>query len=303
VLESDMTNCQDHGEAPHGKDSRMHWQTFARKWGFLGSPLRPCPEDVRVVKEMLGSETDLLDSGTKRHALLLGVTPEIAAARWLEGFQVVAAERDRNMIEAIWPGNSSGRLAVQADWRNAPLPSDRCDLVIGDGCLTVVEFPQGLSEVLGEVRRCLHAEGYLQLRLFCRPEVTETPDQVIAALLSGEIGSIHAFKWRLLMAVQGTDKSPDISVAEVWWIWNEVRSQARSRAEAYGWPPAEVGTMELYRGSAARYNFMTLKATVRELQQAGFELLATRTGTYELAERCPHVLLRKRIHESGGPVA
>jgi hypothetical protein len=139
--------------------------------------------------------------------------------------------------------------------------------------------------------------------LFCRPEVTETPDQVIAALLSGEIGSIHAFKWRLLMAVQGTDDSPNVSVAEAWRIWNEVRIQAQSRAEAYGWSPAEVGTMELYRGSAARYNFMTLKAMVRELQQAGFELVATRTGTYELAERCPHVLLRKRIHEHGGSAA
>ena len=52
--------------------------------------------------------------------------------------------------------------------------------------------------------------------------------------------------------------------------------------------------MEFYRGSPARYNFMRYDDTIRHLQRAGFDLLATRSGSYELAERCPHVLLRKR---------
>ena len=34
--------------------------------------------------------------------------------------------------------------------------------------------------------------------------------------------------------------------------------------------------------------------TIRHLDRAGFDLVATRSGSYELAGLCPHVLLRRR---------
>jgi len=149
------------------------------------------------------------------------------------------------------------------------------------------------------VHRCLHRDGYLMLRLFCRPDVGETPDAVIAALHSGAIGSFHAFKWRLAMAVQGIADAPDVAVDAVWRTWNAARIDVRALAEARGWLPAQVSTIDFYRGSPARYNFMRFDETIRQLQRAGFDLVATRSGNYELAERCPHVLLRKRQLASG----
>ena len=74
----------------------------------------------------------------------------------------------------------------------------------------------------------------------------------------------------------------------------ELRTDIRALTEARGWPPEELSTMEYYRGSPARYNFMRFDQTIRYLRQAGFDLVATRAGSYELAERCPHVLLKKR---------
>jgi hypothetical protein len=134
--------------------------------------------------------------------------------------------------------------------------------------------------------------------LFCRPDIAETPDAVIAALQSGAIGSFHAFKWRLAMAVQGMDDARDVAVDAVWKVWHAARIDMRALAVARGWPPEDVGTIEFYQGSPARYNFMRFDDMIGCLRRAGFDLLATCTGSYELAGRCPHVLLRKRAGAS-----
>lgn len=275
-------------------DVSQFWRILAGQWALLGSPVRPCAEDVRIVEEMLATETNLLGSHAKKTAWLLGVTPEIAAARWLQDVDVIAVERVRAMIDSVWPGDTGSRRAICANWLHTPFPDECFDLVIGDGALTPVGFPDELSLLLSSVHRCLRRDGYFALRLFCRPDIAETPDAVIAALRSGTIDSFHAFKWRLAMALQGIDDAPDVAVDSVWQVWHAARIDARALAAAHGWSPAEIGTMELYRGSPARNNFMRFDVAMGHLRRAGFDLAATRTGNYYLAERCPHVLLRKR---------
>lgn len=250
------------------------------------------------MEEMVADQRELFGAGAKKRVWLLGVTPEIATARWLRDIDLLAAERVRVMIDSVWPGDTDSRWAICADWLHAPFPDEDFDLTIGDGCLTAVGFPDDLSRLLASVHRCLRHGGCLMLRLFCRPEVAETPDAVITALRSGEIGSFHAFKWRLAMALQGVDDAPDVGVDAVWQVWNAARIDARALVEASGWSLAQIGTIEFYRGSPARYNFMRFEETIRHLQHAGFDLVATRVGRYELAESCPHVLLRKRRLDS-----
>lgn len=281
------------GAAPdRGGDA--HWQNFARQFGLLGPPLRPCAEDIRIVGEMMAAEPELFGAASKKRAWLLGITPEIATMRWPRDVELVAVERVQAMIDLVWPGDSGQRRAICGDWLDPPIPDQGMDLVIGDGCLTAVGFPDELARLLASVHRCLRRDGCLMLRLFCRPDPAEAPEAVIDALESGAIGSFHAFKWRLAMAVQGMDDAADVAVDAVWRVWHAARIDVRALAAARGWTPQEVGTIELYRGSPARYNFMRLDDTIRCLRRAGFDLLATRSGSYELAERCPHVLLRKR---------
>jgi SAM-dependent methyltransferase len=270
------------------------WRTLATQWDLLGSPVRPCAEDAHIIEEMLAADTDLFDNARRKQAWLLGITPEIAAAPCLQDSDLVAVERIQAMIDRVWPGDTDGRKAVCADWVCAPFPDESFDLVIGDGCLTPVSVPDQLPELLSSVHRCLRSEGYLMLRLFCRPDVAETPEAVIAALRSGAIGSIHAFKWRLAMAVQGVTDAPNVALNEVWQIWHEARIDVATLAAERAWSPEEIGTMEFYRGSPAHNNFMRFDAAMNHLRGAGFDLVASRTGGYELAERCPHVLLRKR---------
>ena len=275
-------------------DVGAHWRSFAAQYGLLGSPLRPCAEDIRIIEKMLAAEPEVFGAAAKKRVWLLGVTPKIATARWPQDVELLAVERVQAMIDSVWPGDTGSRKAICADWLDAPFPDQSLDLAIGDGCLTAVGFPDELSHLLASVHRCLRRDGYLMLRLFCRPDVAEPPDAVIAALQSGAIGNFHAFKWRLAMAVQDMADAPDVAVSEVWSVWNAARIDMRALAETHGWPPEQFRTIEFYRGSAARYNFMRFDQTIGHLQQAGFNLVATCTGSYELAERCPHVLLRKR---------
>ena len=281
-----------------GPDVATHWCSFAEHFGLLGSPLRPCAEDVRIVEEMLAGELEVFGTAAKKRAWLLGVTPEIATAYWPQEVELFAVERVRAVIDAAWPGGTDRRRAICANWLHAPFSDQSVDLAIGDGCLTAVGYPDELSRLLASAHRCLRQDGSLMLRLFCGPDVAETPDAVIAALHSGAIGSFHAFKWRLAMAVQGIDDAPDVAVDVVWRAWRAARIDMRALAAARGWPPEQVGTIEFYQESPARYNFMRFDDTIRHLQRAGFDLVATRTGSYELAERCPHVLLRKRQGDS-----
>jgi len=276
-------------------DIEAHWRGVAAQWALIGSPLRPCAEDVSILEEMIAAELEVFGAGAKKRAWLLGVTPEIATARWPREVELLAVERVQAMIDGIWPGDTDGRRAICADWLDVPFPDESFDLAIGDGCLTVVGYRDDLSALLASVHRRLRSGGLLLLRLFCRPDVAETPDAVIAALQSGEIAGFHAFKWRLAMAVQGIVDAPDVAVDEIWRVWNAAQVDTSALAQARGWPPEQVAMMELYRGSPARYNFMRFDDTIRYLQRAGFDLLATRRGSYELAERCPHVLLRKRV--------
>jgi SAM-dependent methyltransferase len=280
--------------AAPGPDAGAHWRSFAEHFGLLGSPLRPCAEDVQIIEELLAANTGLFGTTTKKSVWLLGVTPEIATLGWPQELELLAVERVRAVIDSAWPGDTDRRRAICADWLDAPLPDQSVDLAIGDGCLTAVGYPDELSCLLASIYRCLRRDGYLMLRLFCRPVVAETPEAVIAALQSGAIGSFHAFKWRLAMAVQGVNDAPDVAVDAVWQIWDAARIDMRTLALARGWPPEQDRTIAYYRGSPARFNFMRFDDTIRHLQRAGFDLVTTRAGSYELAERCPHVLLRKR---------
>jgi len=293
------------GARPAGVDSvtleqGSLWPLLSAKWDLLASPVRPCAEDVRIAEDLFFAEASRTGAHGRQRACLLGVTPEIATVPWLEEFDLVAVERVQAMIDSVWPGNTANRCAVRADWRRLPFPDECFDLLIGDGCLTPVGFPDELAQFLASLHRCLRQGGYLMLRLFCRPDVPETPDSVIAALRAGAIGSIHAFKWRLSMALQASTDAPDVAVNDVWQAWRAANFDANALAAARGWSPETVATMEFYRGSLARNNFMPFERAIACLQDCGFEHVATRTGSYELAERCPHVLLRKRGSSGAG---
>ncbi|MCX7789499.1 MAG: class I SAM-dependent methyltransferase [Chloroflexaceae bacterium] len=223
-------------------------------------------------------------------ALLLGVTPEYAAMGWPAGTRLLAVDRNRAMIGHVWPkqGLPAGATVIRGEWARLPFPSACFDLVVGDG----VTFAHGAKGLEREVARVLRLDGRYLLRAFIRPDQPESPDAVHADLEAGRIGSFHAYKWRLAMALHGT-LDEGVRVADIWRAWRARVPDAAALARRMGWPPAVLATIDAYRDAAAVYAFPTL-AELRLGLLADFDLLTIRFPGYELGERCPLVELRPR---------
>ncbi|MDD2929838.1 MAG: hypothetical protein PHY50_08470, partial [Sideroxydans sp.] len=135
--------------------------------------------------------------------------------------------------------------------------------------------------------------GRLALRVFVGPEHAEGPEQVCAAASAGNIRSFHAFKWRLSMAIAATSCDFTFPVAETLRIFDTLLPDRQQLAETTGWRMADIATIDFYRGSTARYSYPPLSRLRQALPMQLSEIDAL-YGSYELAERCPLLVLERR---------
>jgi SAM-dependent methyltransferase len=258
-----------------------HWGDIVKQWNLLASPLRPCREDVETIRQSVGRGDGL--------SLLLGVTPEYVDLP----ARLVAVDNSAAMIGALWPGNQSGRSVVQGDWLDLPFATGSFDFVIGDGSLTLLSYPTQYEHLFAQLSRLLKPGGKIVIRVFVSPEAAETCAEVCEGALGGRIAGFQAFKWRLAMAVGTESHDPSIGAADTHAAFNRLLPDRKRLAEATGWSDADFATIDVYRGSSARYTFPTL-AQVRRAFAQRFKETGLRQGSYELAERCPILILEVR---------
>jgi SAM-dependent methyltransferase len=198
------------------------------------------------------------------------------------------------MIRSVWPGRLRPRdEALCADWLRLPLEGKSVDLVLSDGCLSTLPYPRGYAEVCAELLRVLREGGRCVARCFVLPEKPERPEDVLADLRAERAGGFHAFKWRLVMALQ-PDPETGVMLAEVWHAFHQAEGDFASLALRCGWPLEAVRTIEAYRGVKARYSFPAL-GEIRDLFiDAGFSVGEIFHPAYELGDRCPSVTLETR---------
>lgn len=271
-----------------------HWNEHARQWHHIGPPLRPAPEDVELFERLTEEVSRSADRQPLR-AVLLGVTPEIAAMRWPAATRLTAVDRCEGMIAGVFPRE---HLRVPAEvvrslWNELPGADGSVGLVIGDGCYTLLCGTEAYEAVTREVRRVLNPDyGRYLMRYFVRPEQAEPLDRVFDDLTQGRVGNFHIFKWRLAMAIHGTFEE-GVGVHQIWEAWNERGLCSATLAVELGWPQEAIDTIHAYRGSAARYSFPTLEEA-RESLRPHFVELACYYLDYEFGERCPTLLLAPR---------
>jgi len=272
---------------------RDHWGRLSSFWGLLGSPLRPAPEDVAVAASVVRAWHEAHADGPP-HALILGVTPELATLPWPPGTALHAIDASAAMVGALWPREAApaGSVARTGDWRALDLPDASVDLVLGDGCFTVLAYPADHAAVIRELHRVLRPGGRLVVRAFVLPQTREALADVGAALWAGRIGSMNALKWRLAMAVQPPARR-DVAVVDLLEAFRRVCPDPSRLVAQLGWAADAVATVESYRGSAASYSFCTL-AEVRALLDGHFTELSCHVPGYELGDRCPTLVLEPR---------
>ena len=267
------------------------WEQHARQWSWVKPPLRPGAEDLVWIQEVLSRWPPPPSPGPT--ALILGVTPELTTLNWPAGSQVVASDLSRAMIRGVWPTDRMpgiGKGAFQADWFALPLGDQSCDLVCGDCPLVVLRGAQA-APLVRSVRRVLKVGGTFVLRVFVRPEMDERPEGVWEHLMARRIGNFHVFKFRLLMSLR-RDRG-EVWVADAWDFFESRCPSVETLARHLGWPVEEVQTIQAYRGQAAIYWYPTV-AEFRALATSGFEETACLWPTYEMGDRCPTFVLRRR---------
>ena len=132
-------------------------------------------------------------------------------------------------------------------------------------------------------------DGELALRLFTRPEVPETLLEVSRDLAANQIGSFHALKWRLAMALRSPTRN--VPVVDILAVFDRFTGDRAALADRTGWAPETIATIDAYRDSPAVYSFPTL-AEVRASFAPIFDEVACVFPSYELGERCPTLILR-----------
>lgn len=255
-----------------------HWQGFAQKWGLLGSPLRPCPEDVNNFQQAIGS-----DAG---RCLLLGVTPELAGL----SPSLTAIDNCAAMISALWTGKQP---VILGDWLDLPFAAGSFDTIVGDGCLVLLAHPVQHSKFFEQLVRVLAPGGKILLRIFVSSEQTESREFVCQQALNAQINSFHAFKWRLSMAIAAESPDRNFNVAETCATFDRLLPDRKQLTALTGWRADEIETVDFYRGSPAIYSYPTLEQ-VRKCIPATLHEIDVIYGSYELADRCPIMVLELR---------
>jgi hypothetical protein len=269
-----------------------HWNAQAARWQLVGAPLRPAPADIEYLTASVRRLCPPLQGSEPRRALLLGVTPEIANIAWQPPVRLVALDQAEAMVRAVWPGDTATRRAVVGDWLTVQLAEASFDLALGDGIFSLFAFPDGYGELARALARAVKPAGLLSVRLFCRPEASESLDALFAELFGGAIGSFHVFKWRLAMALQG-DATRGVRLADIWTTFCERAGSVSHVARRTAWPEPVVATLEGYRDVEDRYSFSTEREVIASLSRT-FELVEAWRPNYELGERCPHLSFRRR---------
>src|SRR5690242_6604596 len=195
-----------------------HWNKHAQHWRSVKAPLRPCPQDMALFEKVLA---EYFPARASLDALMLGVTPELAANRWNPALNLIAVDNTLAMIQSVWPKEGAHRTVVCGNWLKLPLREARMDLAMIDGGLPAISFPDAHQALAKELHRVLKIDGVFMARIFARPDATESVDDVLMALHAGLIGNFHVLKFRLAMALQGQDPQKGVRLDDVWRKVNE----------------------------------------------------------------------------------
>jgi len=272
----------------HAAAPRDHFTRIAASWSHFGPPLRPSPDETAIVQRTVAR----LDAGAR--VVVLGLTPEIIGCEWPAGVKLSAVDHSPKMMEALWPPERgpANAEAILADWCTMPIALGTVDFVAGDGCYVLLPFPHGYDALTQSVSRALKPRGSYVIRVFLRPDQPESVADIARAVVTGNVGSVHALKLRLLAALHGESGAGTL-LDDVGQAWKTMPPLPASHAGTRGWTPEEITGIESYSGMGARYYLPTL-AEFRESASRYFSETECAFGSHELARLCPTMVLTKR---------
>ena len=263
---------------------------MAKVWKQIGSPLRPTEQDIKFLTDEIHAWAEI--NGAPR-ALILGVTPELYSLPWPEKTQLLAADHTLGMINIIWPGPRNS--VIYADWLTLPLQTASRDIVLCDGGVHLLDHPNGHRQLVEILHRVLAPKGQCIFRLFTPPKKQESVEEVLKDLIEAKIPNLNILKLRLGMALQKSI-SGGVALKNVWETLHEAAPDFERLAKDINWPLEHLLAVNTYHNSPSKYYFIDVD-DVKQLfcqDPGGFSVESIHNPSYELGERCPTVVLRRK---------
>ena len=268
-----------------------HWKDHAVHWDLIAPPLRPRAEDLAILSEAVSRLADEVPHRGP-NVLILGVTQEYARFPWPKGTSLTAWERNESMIRHVWPGSrAETERVVQRDWLEPHDCEEKFDLVLGDGVLSQLAFPEQYLALVPVLESVTRPGGRWLLRLYARPTPCESLEHVLQEADSGRQTNINEFKLHLFMAFCGLQDLDEVAVADAWVVWDEARRTRPALRER--WAPESRATIESYRDSPIRYSFPTVDAVVETFRPSAIVRAISYPG-YPLGGSCPTLVLEPK---------
>lgn len=267
-----------------------HWRLHAKQWQHIGEPLRPAATDIQKIVSWMPEMIQADSAGFQ--VLLLGVTPELATINWPQSTRLYVIDASLDMIQYIFPYKNitiSTCIAV-GNWLRLPLPQSSMDLVIGDGCFSMLPACD-YDNLAIEIRRVLKPAGHCCMRFFVRPEVNESITKIYEDFISNHIDNFHVLKWRIAMALQ-EQLQTGVCLQDIWETWNQYFKQPDA---CFSWSEAINNTINVYKNNPTIYTFPSLAELCACLNKQ-FKQLDMHKPTYTLGERCPVFKLQSLDH-------
>lgn len=255
-----------------------------------GFPLRPPPDVVNIMNELIRPVFEKKEQCYQ--AVLLGVTPELVNLAWPSNVRLQAFDQSLEVISALWQANPNITSFVQqASWQDMPIESSSIDVIVGDGCTTQLPNTLAYRTLFSELRRVLASDGSICMRCFIRPDFTESLDSIVEDLYAGQIKYFGSLKWRIAMASVPQQGSFSIKLQAIHAMFDYFFGDRIVLANATGWSPEMINTIDLYKNMTAEYSFPNL-SQLTELIAPYFKIVDVRYGEYELSDRCPIITLQ-----------
>jgi len=249
---------------------KTQWEERSRNWTRSGPPLQPNQEVIDYLLSQVDVDADIL---------LLGVTTQIYQA-----FNyITAVDRELVMIEKVWLGDTETKHAVLDNWLTVDLPDNNFDAIFGDGSINMLVNSKEVLTLVENCKEWLTPTGQFMCRVFTRPDQPITRERLLAEAKNPTVGWT-AFR-RLVPMVLAHEHGAFVPWAKVYTFFNELfpdRSQLAFTAE-------EISRMDAYKDVTTSTWFPTRKEILDLIPDAEF----VDVGTYDIADTCPFIIVKK----------
>jgi hypothetical protein len=252
-----------------------HWAERSKHWGRSQPPLRPDPDAVQLIQDLIGNTTNDI--------LLLGVTRELTVA-----FEnVIAVEREPGMISNVWLGDTDTKRVIHNDWLRVQFPLERFGGAVGDGSINQVAFPHDQLQLLDRILDWLEPGGVFACRMYTRPDTPITLDDLRREGLNPTV-NWSAYR-RMLSMYLAEHVGQTYPFAEITPLFDGLFPDR----SILPWTKEQLEMIDTYATSKLQSCLPTRRELEQIIPARAREARFVDVGNYDLAYCCPVLTFKK----------